>query len=161
VVVILMGAAGSGKTVVGRALAAELGWGVADADDFHSPANVERMRRGVGLTDAERGPWLAALHAAIARAADRREHLAVACSALKERYRQTLRGDVRGVRFVHLEADEATLRRRLQDRPHHFAGPTLLASQLRDLEPPCDALTVDATWPVDRIVAAIRREFGL
>ena len=156
-----MGAAGSGKTVVGRALAAELGWPFADADDFHSAANVEKMRRGIGLTDADREPWLAAMHQAIARAAERREHLALACSALKERYRQTLRGDVRGVRFVHLEADEATLARRLRDRQHHFAGPSLLASQLRDLEPPCHALTVDATQPIDRIVAAIRYAFGL
>jgi len=156
-----MGVAGSGKTLVGRALAAALGWPFEDADAHHSPASRAKMHRGVPLTDADRGPWLAALHEVVARALDRREHLILACSALKERYRVTLRGDRRSVRFVHLVADEPTLRRRLESRPEHFVGPSLLTSQLAALEPPSDALTIDGTWPPDQIVAAIRREFGL
>jgi gluconokinase len=156
-----MGVAGSGKTLIGRALAAELGWRFADADDFHSDANVARMRAGVALDDEDRWPWLNALHTTIARTLDRREHLVLACSALKERYRQVLRGGVHPVRFVHLAADEETLRRRLASRPDHFAGVTLLSSQLAALEPPPDALTIDATCPPERILGLIRQEFGL
>lgn len=156
-----MGVAGSGKTFVGRTLAAALGCRFEDADAYHAPANVAKMSRGLPLTDAERAPWLAALHDVIARAVDRREPLVLACSALKERYRETLRGDLRTVRFVHLVADEATLHRRLASRPSHPVGPSLLASQLADLEPPADALTIDTTQPIDHILNTIRREFGL
>ncbi len=156
-----MGVAGSGKTLIGRALAAELGWRFVDGDDLHSEANVAKMRAGIPLDDNDRAAWLQALHGIIARALDRREHLVVACSALKERYRQTLRGGLRQVRFVHLAADEQTLRKRLESRRGHFAGPQLLRSQLADLEPPADALTVDATAAPEEILWAIRREFGL
>jgi len=161
-VIVVMGVAGSGKTTTGRALAAALGWAFVDADDRHSPANIEKMRAGTPLTDADREPWLASLHATIARALDRREHLVLACSALKRRYRAMLRGECRGVRFVYLEATESALTRRLSHRPGHFAGPPLLASQLAALEKPGDdeAMTVDATWPPDRIVAAVRLELG-
>jgi gluconokinase len=161
VVVILMGVAGSGKTLIGRALAAELGWRFVDADDFHSDANIARMRAGIALDDDERGPWLNALHATIARTLDRREHLALACSALKERYRHALRGGLRSIRFVHLVADEETLRKRLASRSDHFAGLALLRSQLEALEPPANALTIDATCPPERILGLIRAEFGL
>jgi gluconokinase len=161
VVIILMGVAGTGKTVVGQALAAQLGWRFEDADTHHSSSNVAKMRRGMPLSDADRAPWLAELHGLVARALDRREPLVLACSALKEAYRQQLRGGRPRVRFVHLTADEATLRRRLESRPDHFFGPSLLTSQLAALEPPHDALTLDATQPVDRLVVAIRREFGL
>lgn len=157
----LIGAAGAGKTTVGRALAGTLGWRFVDGDDFHSPAAVAKMRAGGALTDAERAPWLAALHQVIATAIARREPLAVACSALKAGYRERLRGDLHGVRFVYLKADERTLRKRLTDRPGHFAGPSLMASQLAALEEPADGLTIDATEPPDRIVAAMRYELGL
>src|SRR5689334_17078783 len=149
-----MGVAGSGKTLVGRALAAELGWRFEDADAYHSPANVEKMRAGTPLTDADRTPWLAALHDVVARAVDRREPLVLACSALKARYREAIAGGLRRVRFVYLAADERTLRHRLQTR-EHFAGPALLASQLATLEPPLDAVTVDATRSPQEIVALI------
>ena len=120
VVVILMGVAGSGKTTVGRALAAALRWPYVDADDYHSREN-----------------------------------------ALKKRYRQALAAGLRSVRFVHLTAPEAVLRERLAGRPDHFARPDLLASQLATLEPPSDALTIDATRPVGEAVSVIQREFGL
>jgi gluconokinase len=161
VVVILMGVAGAGKTVIGRALANATGWPFVDADDYHSPANIEKMRRGQPLSDADRAPWLEALRGVMTRALDRREHLVLACSALKEQYRETLRHGLRTVRIVHLHADEATLRRRLETRPDHFARPNLLASQLATLEPPTDALTIDAAQTPEQIVDAIRREFGI
>ena len=155
-----MGVAGSGKTTVGKLLAEQMGWPFLDADDFHPPENVEKMRRGVGLTDADRAPWLATLHDVMARALERREHRVIACSALRERYRVTLRDGLRSVRFVFLTANETTLRRRLETRPGHFAGPAIVRSQLAALEEPRDALTIDATRPVDEIVAAMRCAFG-
>ena len=157
-----MGVAGSGKTTVGRALAAELGWRYVDADDYHSAANIEKMRSGHALTDADRAPWLAALHHdVVARAIERREPVVLACSALKEQYRQVLRGQLRGVRFVYLAADEATLRGRLEHRVDHFARPNLLPTQLATLEPPSDAVTVDASQTPPHIVSRIRCELGV
>jgi gluconokinase len=161
VVVIIMGVAGAGKTTIGRMLAAELGWRFVEGDELHTPAAVEQMRAGRPLTDADRESWIAALHAIVAAAADRREPLFLSCSALKERYRHTLRGDLRRVRFVYLKADPDTLARRLANRPGHFAGPALLPSQLADLEPPTDAITIDGTRPADQIVQTIRLELGL
>jgi gluconokinase len=161
VIVILMGVAGSGKTTVGRALADDLGWRFADADNYHTADSVTKMRQGIALTDADRAPWLAALRALVARALDRREHLVLACSALKQSYRDILQDGLRPVRFVYLKATEPALRARLADRPGHFAGPKLLASQLATLEEPDDALTLDARDAPERLVAVIRREFGL
>lgn len=162
VVVILMGVAGAGKTTVGRALASALAWPFVDADDYHTPQNVARMRSGTALTDDDRAPWLAALHAVVARAIDRREPLVLACSALKASYRRTLAAGLRTVRFVHLTAPEAVLRDRLAGRRDHFARPNLLDSQLAALEPPDgDALVIDATRSAEEIVATIRDAFGI
>ena len=119
------------------------------------------MHAGVPLTDNDRAPWLASLHRIIARAVGRREHLVVACSALREQYRRVLRDDLRPVRFVYLRATEQALGRRLAERVGHFAGPALLNSQLATLEEPADALAVDAEQPPTKIVDAIRYEFGL
>lgn len=160
-VVVIMGAAGVGKTTIGRALAAELGWRFVEGDDFQPSGNIEKMRRGLPLGDDDRSPWLDSLHTAIARAIDRREHVVVACSALKERYRQVLRGRLKPVRFVHLKADAKVLRHRLFTRPNHFAGPDLVASQLADLEEPGDAIAVDATADPADILDHIRHELGV
>jgi gluconokinase len=119
------------------------------------------MSAGIALTDSDRAPWLASLHAIAAAALDRREHVAIACSALKARYRDTLRGTLRQVRFVYLKADEATLRRRLEERGGHFVGPALLSSQLDTLEEPADALTIDATRSTEEILDAIDYQLGL
>jgi gluconokinase len=161
VVVIVLGVAGAGKTTVGRALADRYGWRLVDADDHHAPAAIAKMHAGVALTDADRAPWLASLHAIASAVAERRDHIVIACSALKQRYRDVLRGTLRNVRFVYLKADETTLSRRLSERSGHFAGPTLLTSQLADLEEPADALTIDATCPPEEIVKAIAYELGL
>ncbi|MGE5242618.1 MAG: gluconokinase [Betaproteobacteria bacterium] len=162
-VIIVMGAAGAGKTTIGRALATELGWQFVDADDLHPAHSVEKMRAGVPLDDRDRAPWIARIHAAIARALDRREHAVVACSALKERYRQALRSDLRPVRFVYLKASADVLKQRLGSRHGHLAGPALVTSQLADLEEPHDeaSLTLDATLPAETILGAIREQFGV
>jgi gluconokinase len=161
VVIVVMGAAGAGKSTVGHALADALGWRFVEGDDYHSVAAVAKMRSGTALDDADRRPWLAALHDIIATAIDRREARVVACSALHQRYREVLRGDLPRVRFVYLRAGERTLRERLSARAGHFAGPALVASQLAELEEPDDALTIDASRPVAAIVEAVRYAFGL
>ena len=157
----MIGAAGSGKSTVGRALGQATGWPLVEGDDYHAPASIAKMRAGTPLNDADRMPWLVRLHAIAAAAVERREHAVITCSALKERYRELLRGPLRGIRFVYLKADEATLRRRLERRSGHFAGPALVASQLADLEEPVDAVTVDACKPVAELVDAIRYELAL
>lgn len=156
-----MGVAGAGKTLVGNALAAALGWIFRDADEFHSAANIAKMSRGDALNDADRAPWLAALRNLIATTISSGEHLVLACSALKENYRRELTLDGAAyddVRFVYLDVPSDVLARRLASRPHHFAPPSLLASQLATLEPPADALRVDGTLPVDEIVRAVQHE---
>jgi len=157
----MMGAAGAGKTTIGRALAAELGWRFFDADDYHPSANVAKMRAAQPLTDADRAPWIATLASIVGRAIDRREHTVLACSALKMRYRLALADDHRSIRFVYLKASETLLRERLQNRPEHFMPSALVASQLRDLEEPADALTVDASRRPEEVLDEIRHEFGV
>lgn len=136
-VLVIMGVSGAGKTTVGRALAQALDWPFYDGDDFHPPQNIEKMRRGVPLTDADRLPWLEALEALIRRHLLGGQSAVVACSALKRSYRDVLRRAGKEVRFVHLAADYATIRRRLEARRGHFFDPKLLQSQFDDLEPPC------------------------
>ena len=162
-VIVIMGASGAGKTTIGRALAVALGWRYVEGDEAHPAHNVEKMRAGVPLTDADRGPWIAALHIVIARALDRREQTVVACSALKARYRDALRGDRHPVRYVHLRASEAVLRHRLEARGAHFFNPALLDDQLATLEEPdpAHALILDATAQPEHILSAIRHEFGV
>lgn len=162
-IIVLMGPAGAGKTTVGLALAQSLGWRFLDADDFHSPANVEKMRHGIGLTDADRAPWLAAMHEALEQTLAEGGSVVLACSALKEQYRRALTpASARGrICFVYLHADAAVLRERLAHRTGHYAGPELLASQLATLEEPRDALWVDASRPPAEIVLRIRDALAL
>jgi gluconokinase len=162
-VIIVMGVAGAGKTTVGQALAATLGWKFYDADVFHSPENVDKMSRGEALSDADRIPWLARLRSLIASVIHRGDAGVLACSALKQWYRDALvpKDAARNtVHFVFLDAPVHVLRERLVGRKHYFAA-SLLDSQLATLEPPADALCVDATNPVSDIVQTIRDELGL
>ncbi len=154
-IVIVIGVTGSGKSTVGRALAARLGWRFHDADDLHSPENVERMRRNIPLTDEQRQPWLLRVRAIVDEAVRDGSGEVIACSALKARYREVIAGGVSGVRIVHLTGAPALLRQRLEHRAGHFAGPGLLDSQLQALEPPREALTIDVQLPVDTIVETI------
>ena len=156
-----MGVAGAGKTTIGRALAAELGWAFVDADDLHSEHSLRKLGAGIPLDESDRAPWIARLHTVIDRAIGRRDHTVIACSALKERYRHALRGDLHPVRFVYLHADPALVRHRLAQRPPNAPGVALADSQFADLEVPADALTVDASWTPERILGAIREAFGV
>lgn len=151
--VVLVGVAGSGKTTVGRALAAALRVPFVDADDFHPPANRRRMAQGLPLDDGMRAPWLAAVHAHLAEAVAHGQGFVLACSALRQRYRDTLAAGLPRLRFVHLAADAATLAARLAARTDHFFPPSLLPSQLAAFEPLVDGEVVDAGLPVAAIVA--------
>jgi len=160
-IVIVMGVSGSGKTTIGRLLAQRLGWEFHDGDDLHPPANVEKMRRGVPLTDADRAPWLAAVRALIERLVGAGCDAVIACSALKQAYRDRLAAGIPAARFVFLQGDPAVIRERLARRRHHFMPAELLQSQLDTLEMPRDAIVADVTAPpqevVDRIVQALGR----
>jgi gluconokinase len=131
-----MGVSGSGKSTVAAALAARLKLVLADGDSFHPPSNVAKLARGEPLTDADREPWLRALAAWIASQHAAGRPSVLACSALKRRYRDTLRSAApQHVRFVYLAVPVETLRARLRHRTGHFVGPELLESQLATLEP--------------------------
>jgi gluconokinase len=156
-IVVLMGVAGSGKTTVGQALAARMGWQFLDADDVHPPENIARMRAGVPLTDEQREPWLSALRARLLNADAAGRDVVVACSALRRTFRERLSEGVRAIRFVHLHADRDVIAQRLSTRADHFAGPALLDSQFETLEEPEGAVEIDASEDVRSIVERIRR----
>jgi len=158
--VVVMGVSGCGKSTVGRSLADELGATFLDADDFHPPANVERMRSGIALTDAERAGWLDALAARLAQARTAQEPVVLACSALKRSYRDALRRGAPALTLVHLTGSPALLAERITARSGHYMPPTLLPSQLATLETPADdegAITLDVAAPTDDLIAVILR----
>lgn len=163
-VIVVMGVSGVGKTTVGSALAASLGWRFDDADAFHPPANVEKMRHGIPLDDADRAPWLAAMRDHLAAHLRASSPVVLACSALRQSYRDALvpaAAPAGVIRFVHLEAPPEVLRERLATRSGHFMPASLLASQLATLEPPSDAPRIDAAQPLPGVVADIRRALGV
>jgi gluconokinase len=159
-IVVVMGVTGSGKTTVGNLLAEQLGWEFADADSFHSAANVEKMRLGIPLGDADRAPWLDSLNHAIKQWIAEQRNVVLACSALKKSYRARLAAGS-DVKFVYLKGSYDLIYKRLQLRHGHFASEKILAGQFADLEEPDGAITVEIDQPVEAIVAAIKRKLGV
>ena len=160
-IVLITGVAGSGKTTLGRQLAAELGWPYHEADDFHSAANKAKMGRGEPLNDQDRAPWLAAIRAAMDACVAQQRSAVFSCSALKASYRQVLTAGLPGIRLVFLTGDRALLQARLEARPGHYMKAGMLDSQFAILEPPTDALTLEVQAPPEALVAEIRRRLGL
>jgi gluconokinase len=158
-VILLMGVTGSGKTTVGHALAESLNWEFADADDFHSPANVAKMRTGIPLDDNDRAPWLASLRHAIAGWLRDGTDVVLACSALKQVYREELMVSPE-VRLVYLRGSRELIADRLSQRHGHYMDPNLLDSQLGTLEEPRCAITEDVAADVPEIVRRIREALG-
>ena len=159
-VIVLMGVSGSGKTTVGRRLADALGAEFAEGDAYHPPANVEKMRNGIPLDDADREPWLERLSTEIGGWLEAGRNVVLACSALKQRYRDILKAGRPDVRFVYLRGSESQIHDRLARRRGHYMPASLLASQFAALEEPDDAITVDIGHPPDEIVTSILAGLG-
>jgi gluconokinase len=156
-ILLLMGVTGSGKTTVGKLLAQKLDWPFLDADDYHPAENIAKMRRGVPLTDADREPWLAAIHAELLQCAANNQDAVLACSALKRSYRETLAAGL-DLRICYLKGTYSEVALRLQGRTGHFAGEAILAGQFADLEEPRDALVLRVRDTAEEIVEdALRR----
>ena len=154
---VVMGVSGCGKSSVGEALANQLGWDFYDADDFHPPENVSKMASGTPLNDSDRAPWLATLHDLISSNLTRNQPGVLACSALKERYRQQLLDGNPNVQIVYLKGSYDLIWSRMEKRTDHYMKPHMLRSQFDALEEPTDALTVDISVSVDEIVQEILR----
>ena len=154
-IVLVMGTTGAGKTTIGTILARRLGWTFLDADDFHPAANIEKMKKGIPLTDADRAPWLAAIHAELERRSKAGENVVLACSALKQKYRDKISAGL-DVKVVYLKGSYETMRRHIEERHGHFAGAGILAGQFADLEEPKDAIVVDVSKTPEEIVSEVR-----
>jgi gluconokinase len=161
VIVIVAGVSGSGKTTVGILLADRLGWRFADADDFHPAANVAKMRAGIPLTDADRGPWLRAIAAWMDERIARGEDAVVGCSALKRSYRDLLLNGRPEARMIFLAPDREVLARRLAARHGHFFPEQLLGTQLDALEPPGPDERVLTVVPADDPAATVAQIIAL
>jgi gluconokinase len=154
---------GAGKTTVGELLARELGWHFYEADDFHSPANIEKMRRGVSLTDDDRWPWLENLRELIERCVAASENAVLACSVLKRAYRKHLRVSAE-VELVFLRGDYVLVAGQLRHRRGHFMNPELLQSQFADLEEPQpeeEVLTIELGRTPHELVKEIKKKLNL
>ena len=155
-----MGVTGSGKTTVGKLLSQRMGWVFLDADDFHSSANREKMHRGIPLSDADRTPWLDAIHDELLRRNGDGENIVLACSALKQEYRDVLGANL-NPKIVYLRGSVAQLHRNLATRKNHFAGEDLVPSQLATLEEPADTTVEDISHTPEEIVDDIRARLNL
>lgn len=153
-VILIMGATGAGKTTVGTLLAQKLRWTFLDADDFHSPENRRKMHLGIALTDADRLPWLTAIHEELLRRTGAGENIVLACSALRQSYRELLSANL-NIALVYLRGTPEELHHNLATRGHHFAGESLVPSQLATLEEPANAHVEDIAQPPGQIVANI------
>jgi carbohydrate kinase (thermoresistant glucokinase family) len=155
-IVLVMGVSGAGKSTIGRALADALGADFLEADTFHSPANVAKMTKGVPLDDSDRWPWLDAIGQALDQAVRDGKRVVLACSALKQAYRDRLLKNGGRTGFtVFLKGEPDLIAARMSGRSGHYMPPTLLPSQLATLEPPEDAIVIDIAAAPEEIMREI------
>ena len=162
-IVIVFGVSGAGKTTIGKLLAKRLDWRFLEADDFHQRVNVEKMRKGLPLTDEDRWPWLKLVRQQIERSLAAKENAVLACSALKRKYRERLRVS-NDVKFVLLRGDYALIEKQLHNRRGHFMNPDLLRSQFADLEEAEldeDVLTIELGRTPEELVEEIKARLRL
>lgn len=165
-ILVLMGVSGVGKTTIGKLLAARTGWRFEDADDYHSQENRRKMAAGIPLTDADRKLWLKALHDRMVQYRQQAENAIFACSALKQKYRESLASGfaTSEMQFVYLHAPTALIQERMKSRHHPYMNPDLLDSQLATLELPSHAWPVSVAGTPEEAVEEILgrlRETGL
>ena len=158
---IVMGVSGCGKSSVGKRLAEYLGWDFYDADDFHPPENVAKMANGTPLDDSDRAPWLASLNVLISSSLKAGKPGVLACSALKERYRQQLMSGNEDVQIVYLKGSYELIWSRMEKRTDHYMKPHMLKSQFEALEEPVDALTIDISMSLDDIMQEILKHMEM
>lgn len=161
-VLVVMGVSGTGKSSVGARTAAALGFEFVEGDAHHPQGNIDKMRSGVPLTDADRLPWLTALAELVGAKTATGRSTVLTCSALRRTYRDVLGSRVPpgSLLFVHLTAPFAVLERRMSERSDHFMPVSLLRSQLETLEPPADdepGVSIDVTPDLDEVVARVLR----
>jgi gluconokinase len=154
-IILVMGVSGSGKTTVGKQLAESLGYKFADADDFHSQQNIQKMYKGIALDDADRLPWLQKIQDVIKLCLSENTNIVLTCSALKKSYRQMLLIDGESVKLVYLKGSFELIQKRLKQRLNHFMTEKLLKSQFDTLEEPSNAISVDISEPLEVIVQNI------
>src|SRR5258707_13270416 len=155
-----MGVTGSGKTTVGRLLAEDLGWTYFDADDFHSELNIEKMKGGTPLNDADRIPWLERLRELVRDCLLKSENAVLACSALRESYREFLLLD-ESVKLVYLKGEYQVIQERLAQRRGYYMDPALLDNQFETLEEPAECLWIDAASDPIAILRTIRSSLSI
>ncbi len=156
-----MGVSGCGKSSVGRALAEALGWPFFDADDFHPESNIRKMAGGTPLTDEDRMPWLERLRDLLAEQQAQGRSAVLACSALRQSYRDILAARVTDVHWVHLRGTLEEVRHLMEKRSGHFMKTGMLQSQFQTLEPPADAIDLPVTLTVAEQVRLIRERLHL
>jgi gluconokinase len=157
-IILVMGVSGSGKTTIGQKLAESLQYEFQDADDFHPPQNIDKMRHNLPLTDQDRQPWLQTLRDSIQQWLHQDRHVVLACSALKQAYRKQLWVEPETMQLVYLKGSFELIEDRLKQRDHHFMKAGLLHSQFEDLEEPQTGIKVDISQPVEKTLAAILTE---
>ena len=158
-IIVVMGVSGSGKTTVGQQLARQLSWRFVDGDDLHSAANIAKMSQGIPLDDEDRRDWLRAIGSLIQQTDQQGESVVIACSALKQSYRQGLQGSQ--LEWVYLRGSREQIQKRLSQRQGHFLDPSLLDSQFEALQEPDHALVLDISHPPEVLVDKICQHLQL